>query len=707
MVEETTVSEITEVMLKEFGLFLLENRIPNMVDGLKTVHRRILTCIGEDTSKFDKVSQVGGRVMSIHPHGDGSINDAVTELTKSYTNVIPIVQAMGNNGSYTEPKGASAPRYLKAALSKFGYDCYIKAAIPKALKYKRTVADKGVEPINLVPIIPMTLLIRTLGIGVGCKADIIPKGFDEVCNLAKAYVRRQMSGNVSFKGLERYLLPDHPVGGVIVNGDMLIEAYKKGDYDASIMTTGTMDISPDSILIKHISMDNALIENTEKVFRSLKKLKDPIFKKIGIPESYADKKTSPRDGEVVIPLNRGVSPFEVMDYIKTKIKYRSKFTPTSLYVNGNNEGVYAQPPRLLHEWYTARRQVLAVELKYKQDTLLRNLRECEAVLIMKDHAKDITNRFITSKVWTDVIPYLKKTYGLTTFQTKYLSKYQMARLSLTERDSLVNRLDEIKSELETHRGTFVNIDELIITSIDKLQKDWKSAAPRQLKLPKYYGYIQFLDGVIRCWDEHELKLLSRKFKKVDHVCVVLNSKYPVEYGFGNSGLFHNSQTELDKEFPCTSYNTYSCTNVPDKGILLVDGTYSKRPISTATTDMVLVGNRIGCIDKNNKLIIRDYTTKKGLWRGDKFVCSDVSNEYVVVYAGVKKHKLNVVTLALGDKLVLPLIGDTKILYMGAAEKQPVFKVPVKYRGKNSPELYTLSNLEGVRGKVTMVDVRKL
>ena len=177
---------------------ILERAVPEVLDGLKPVQRRILHAMYElEDGRYNKVANVIGHTMKYHPHGDASIGDALVQLGQKDL----LIDTQGNWGNILTGDSAAAPRYIEARLSKFGLDV---AFNPKVTHWKASYDGRNKEPITLPVKFPLLLAQGVEGIAVGLASKILPHNFLELIDSSIAVL----------KGEAFTLLPDFPTGGL-------------------------------------------------------------------------------------------------------------------------------------------------------------------------------------------------------------------------------------------------------------------------------------------------------------------------------------------------------------------------------------------------------------------------------------------------------------------------------------------------------------
>jgi len=202
--------------------------ISSVEDNLKPVHRRILYTMFENkllaNKKTVKSSNVVGKVMIRHPHGDSSIYNAMVRLAQPWKMRYPLVQVQGNSGNISGD-GPAAMRYTEVKLSKLG-EMMMTDINKKAVDFRESYDGSTNEPIVLPSAFPNILCNGNVGIAVGTSTSIVPHNLTEVCDGILAYLK---SPSITTEQLMKFIpAPDFPTGGTITNADVMKEIYETG-----------------------------------------------------------------------------------------------------------------------------------------------------------------------------------------------------------------------------------------------------------------------------------------------------------------------------------------------------------------------------------------------------------------------------------------------------------------------------------------------
>ena len=202
---------------------IVSRALPDVRDGLKPVHRRILYTmnqIGLDPSKpYHKCADTVGQVLgSYHPHGDASVYDAMVRLAQDFSMRYMLVDGHGNFGSM-DGDGAAAMRYTEARLQKVTQEAFLADLDKDVVDFVPNFDETEKEPSVLPVKIPNLLVNGAGGIAVGMATSIPPHNLGEVIDAVKAYM---LNNEITTKELMRYLKgPDFPTGGIVINKDEL------------------------------------------------------------------------------------------------------------------------------------------------------------------------------------------------------------------------------------------------------------------------------------------------------------------------------------------------------------------------------------------------------------------------------------------------------------------------------------------------------
>ncbi len=305
---------------------ILDRSVPDIDDGLKPVQRRILHAMKEtDDGRFTKVANIVGTTMLYHPHGDGSINDALVKMGQKNL----LIDCQGNWGNILTGDGAAAGRYIEARLSKFAKEVVFN---PKTTQWKPSYDGRKQEPVTLPIKFPLLLAQGTKGIAVTLTSNILPYNF---CELLEASI------NV-LKDEPFEIFPDFPTGGLIdvskyndaalggrlrIRAKMHYDEKRKAIVITEVPYTVTTDVLIDSIL-----------KANEKGKIKFKKVDDNTAAEV----------------EIVCYLAAGISPDQMIDALYAFTNCQINFSPQTCVIVDNKPVFMTVSDILRHSTYRTR-----------------------------------------------------------------------------------------------------------------------------------------------------------------------------------------------------------------------------------------------------------------------------------------------------------------------------------------------------------------
>lgn len=272
-----------------YGISVAKSRaIPYAEDNLKPVQRRILYAMGEaklwNKGKTVKCAAVVGDVMKYyHPHGDASIYDALIHMSQWWKTRYPLIEVQGNNGSLNGD-GPAAHRYTECKLTLAG-EYVLKNVDPDIVPYRSNYDDTTTEPELLPSIFPNVLCNGSLGIAVGMSCSLLPHNLNEVCDLLTAIINGEV--NTVDEALTILQGPDFPLGGVVVDGYKLKEAYSTGR--GSITQRAKYVINKDNSIT--FSEFPYLVDVETRIIKAIKKMVNDGYADIENVENHIGKET--------------------------------------------------------------------------------------------------------------------------------------------------------------------------------------------------------------------------------------------------------------------------------------------------------------------------------------------------------------------------------------------------------------------------------
>ena len=247
--------EIEEGFLRYSMSVITDRALPDVRDGLKPVHRRIiydmLNLLKLKYNKpYVKSAKIVGDVMGqLHPHGDSSIYDAACRLSLDFIMRYPLIDGHGNFGSI-DGDSAAAQRYTEMRPKEI-LNLMNNGINENAVEMKPNFSEEILEPEVLPSLFPNLLVNGTTGIAVGMACSFLPHNLTEVSNALIAYIEK--NGKITVEELNDYIKgPDFPMGGTIINKKDIMPAYRTGKTNVSLKVQGDYVVKEDKIIFKTI-----------------------------------------------------------------------------------------------------------------------------------------------------------------------------------------------------------------------------------------------------------------------------------------------------------------------------------------------------------------------------------------------------------------------------------------------------------------------
>ena len=318
---------------------ILQRAVPNIVDGLKPVQRRVLHAMYKmDDGSFTKVANIVGQAMQYHPHGDQSILGALVQLgQKGFA-----VDCQGNWGNILTGDSNAAARYIEARLSKFAKEVIFD---PKVTSWMTSYDGRNQEPVELPVRFPLLLAQGTEGIAVGMASKILPHNFNELIDASIACLR----------GEPFELLPDFPTGGMAD-----CSKYMKGQRGGVVKVRAKIEkIDKNTLAIKEVPYGKTTHALVESILKAKAKGKIKIKKIEDMTTDTAD---------LVIHLPNDVSPDKTIDALYAFTDCETTIAPNACVIKDNKPQFLSVDDILTYDSEHTR-ELLGKQLQIRLDEL--------------------------------------------------------------------------------------------------------------------------------------------------------------------------------------------------------------------------------------------------------------------------------------------------------------------------------------------------
>ena len=498
---------------------ILDRAIPNVIDGLKPVQRRILeTLWRQNDEKLHKVANIVGQTMMLHPHGDAPIYEAlITLANKGF-----VLDRQGNFGNIFTGDPSAAARYIETRLTPLARETLFNPDITQKVP---SYDGRNFEPVTLPAKIPLLLMQGADGIAVGMATHILPHNFSELLEAEIACLEGR-----NFK-----IFPDFPTGGIMDKSD-----YDKGR--GKIKLRAKIEIKdPKTLIIREICYGTT----TESLIRSI----DEAAKKGKIKIEGINDYTA-KDVEIEIRLPRGQYAEEMLDALYG-------FTECEVSLNSQVIVIKDGLP-----WETDVHEILAYNAERVVEYLKRELEIERERLLEKTFYKTLERIFIEKRLYKKIetVKTLEKIHETLDESLKPFRKKLLREPTHEDREKLLQipirrisqfDIDKNKEEIEILEET--------TRAVEKNLKNVKKYAIDHLrKLIEKFGKDYPRKTRVKAIEEIDRRAIETKEIKVG---------FDLESGFAGtkvSGANQFSCTNFDKLLVFSKDGTYKVTNIPEK-----------------------------------------------------------------------------------------------------------------------------------------------
>ena len=448
--EINLTSEMKNSFLSYAMSVIVARAIPDVRDGLKPVHRRILYGMDElgvyPDKAYKKSARIVGDVMGkYHPHGDSSIYDALVKMAQDFSTRYPLVNGHGNFGSIDGDPPA-AMRYTEAKMEKITQEI-LRDLKKDTVDFVDNYDGSEQEPKVLPTRIPNLLINGSLGIAVAMATNIPPHNLKEVLDGYIAYIKNKA---IELEEMMNYIKgPDFPTGGVILGRTGIISAYATGR--GSIRMKAKTDIiemanGKKQIIVKEIPYQ---INKTTLIDRIAELAKE------GKVEGITDlRDESSRKGmRIVIELRRDANAEVVLNNLLKNSSLQTTFGANMLALV-NDKPVVLGLIDMIRHYYNHQIEVLIRKTKFDLDKTQARLHLLEGFIIALDNIDAVIK--IIRESYDDTDALLMNAFNLSEIQTKAILQMQLRRLSGLERDKIHQEVQELNLLVSDLQETLIN-----------------------------------------------------------------------------------------------------------------------------------------------------------------------------------------------------------------------------------------------------------
>ena len=532
---------------------ILERAVPHIMDGLKPVQRRILHSMRRmEDGRYNKVANIVGHTMPVHPPGDASIGDALVQLGQKDL----LIDCQGNWGNILTGDSAAAPRYIEARLSRFALDVVFN---PKTTEWKLSYDGRNREPVTLPVKFPLLLAQGVEGIAVGLSSKILPHNFNELCDAAISYLH----------GEDFRLYPDFQTGGSID-----VSKYNDGERGGTVRVRSKIEkIDNKTLAVREIPYGKTVASVCDSIVKASEKGKIKIRKVEDLTSGSV---------EILVHLTPGTSSDKTIDALYAFTDCEVSISPNCCVID-ERKPHFLTVSDVLRKSVDNTRDLLRRELEIHRDEVRESL-----------HFASLEKIFIEERIYKDkefeqaknmdaacehidlrLTPYYPQFIReVTKDDILRLMEIKMARILKFNSDKAEEQIARMKADIEETERHLANLVEYTVDWFRMLKEKYGKNFPRRTEL--------------------------RNFDTIDSTKVIeANEKLYINREEGFIG------TSLKKdEFLA------NCSNLDDVILFFRDGRYLITPVA----DKKFVGKNIlyaNVFKKNDKRTIYNVCYRDG------------------------------------------------------------------------------------------------
>lgn len=516
VVELKTVEDVMEWSYLRYSMSVIIDRaLPDVRDGLKPIHRRILYAMERNGwrpgTKFTKSANIVGEVMGkYHPHGDSAIYDAMVRLAQDWVMRAPLVEGQGNFGSMDGDPPA-AHRYTEARMSRAGA-ALLTDLDKETVDFRDNYDGTQKEPVVLPAMLPNLLLNGQVGIAVGMATNIPTHNLGELCD-AITYLIDNGADNTTIDDLLKFVKgPDFPTGGIVYAGPAMKQAYLTGRGSVVIRAVTNIEETKrgrSQIIVSEVPYG----VNKETL---MKKIADLVKEKkiVGI-QALRDESARGKV-RMVVELKKDAYASKILNQLFKWTSLQTSFHYNMLALVDGIQPRILGLEDILNEYLKHRRLVVRRRTEYE----LRKAEERAHILaglkIALDNIDEVIHLIRSSKDYETAKTGLMERFQLSEVQAQAILAMQLRKLTGLDRQAIENELAELLAKIAEYRAILADEQKILdIIKSELAEMKEKLGDARRTKIINHElgkmtdeDVIPEEDAVILLTDENYVKRTS-------------------------------------------------------------------------------------------------------------------------------------------------------------------------------------------------------